>query len=172
MGKKQARVVKFEQTPSAGKKAAIYVRVSSNEFIVSRHDEKKLKEIQPSIEDKVRQSVTTQRADAIQYCQKQVPPWTHQLYEDNDLSGTLGADERPGLAKLLRDVEQGKIHTILVRDVKRLARNNRILKEIIADYLLPKGVELHGLTDAIKISTPNARFYTSVMAEVAELEVL
>ena len=183
MGKKQAKVFKFVPTSKEGKKAGIYIRVSSNEFLLSRREErKKEKEAQEAhsanptsapetIEDKVRQSVATQKEDAIRYCKKQEPPWYYETYEDNEISGTLGKDERPDLDKLLADVAAGKIHTIIVRDVKRLARNARLLKDIIDDYLIPNGVELIGLFDNIHISTPYARFFTAILGEVAELEV-
>lgn len=182
MGKKPAQLVKFEPTPKEGKKAAIYIRVSSNEFRLTRKEAKELRAStkatsnpllpqNEALEDKVRESVATQREDAITYCKQQTPPWAYEIYEDNELSGTLGSDERPKLARLLKDVDAGIIHTVLVRDIKRLARSGRILKDIVATHLLPNGVELHGLTDGTRISTPNARFFTSILAEVAELEV-
>lgn len=178
MGKRPAKNLQFEPTTKEGKKAGIYIRVSSNEFQVSRRAERAQKKDstspasqEDSIEEKVRQSVATQRADAIKYCDRQDPPWVYETYEDNEFSGTLGPDERKGLDRLLHDVQAGKIHTVLIRDVKRLARNARLLKEVVDDYLLPNGVELIGLMDNIHISTPYARFFTAILGEVAELEI-
>lgn len=182
MSKKPLNLSGFTQTSIEGKKAGIYVRVSSNEFLVSRREERRKKaalklsgvEFVPdpeSVESKVRQSVATQKEDAIRFCKQHNPPWEYAIYEDNEKSGTLGAEDRPNLQKLLNDVRAGKIHTIIVRAVNRFSRNNRHLKNIIYNDLMPNGVDLRGLNDGISISTPAGRFFTSILGEIAELEV-
>lgn len=183
MGKKPARLTRFEPTTKEGKKAAIYIRVSSNEFRLTRKEAAELKKKQKEegkspypqndpIQDKVRESVATQRQDAIEFCQKHVPPWPFEIYDkDNGLSGTLGIAARPDLSRLMKDITDGKIHTLIIRDIKRLTRDARLLKEIIGDYLIPYGVCLTGLIDGTNISSANSRFALSILGEVAELEL-
>lgn len=182
MGKKPARITRFEPTDKKGKKAAIYIRVSSNEFRLTRKEVAELKREQKAaglsansqsdpIQDKVRESVATQIEDAIQYCQQQNPPWPYEIYKDNELSGTLDIEERPDLSRLVKDIVDGKIHTLIVRDIKRLTRNSRVLKRIIGDFLIPYGVGLKGLIDGTEISSANSRFALFILGEIAELEV-
>ena len=186
MGKKQASTYEFTQTETSGKKAAIYVRVSSQEFLLSRKDEKKIQEearaknisiakadvaaIKKEIERQVRQSVATQKEDGIRFCKEK--GWEYEIYDkDCDISGTLGSKDRPDLERLEKDIDSGKIHTVVVRDVKRIARNSSVLKNFIHDHLKPHGVNLIGRDDRIDISTPQGNFFTSILAEIAELEV-
>ena len=122
MVKKPARITRFEPTTKEGKKAAIYIRVSSNEFRPTRKENQTLKRQQRAanqpvtppndpVENKVRESITTQKQDAIQYCQQQRPPWPYEIYEDNEFSGTLDIEDRPDLSRLIKDIIDGKIHT-------------------------------------------------------------
>jgi len=178
----------FTPTSKAGKKAAIYVRVSRNEYKLNKKDTRKklnedkisLEEFKAKTERELRQSVKTQKEDGIRYCEQQDPEWEYELYDqDCELSGTLvaGTDAknkkktRPDLDRMLKDVAAGKIHTVIVRDIKRLARNARHLKEIIQDHLVPKGVILHGTSQTLDITTPEGRAFVSMLAEFAELEV-
>jgi len=178
----------FTTTDKAGKKAAIYVRVSRNEYKLNKKDTRKklietgktLEEIKQAGEKELRQSVKTQKEDGIRYCEQHDPAWAYELYDqDSELSGTLvaGTDAknkkktRPDLDRMLKDVAAGKIHTVIVRDIKRLARNARHLKEIIQDHLVPMGVVLHGTAQTLDITTPEGRAFVSMLAEFAELEV-
>ncbi len=160
--------INFTPTLKAGKKAAIYVRVSRNEFNIDEAGEKEL-----------RQSVKNQKEDGIRICDRE--GWEYELYDrDCELSGTYVAgpatkkgkkNVRPDLDRLLNDVKAGKIHTVIVRDIKRLARNTIHLKEIIHKHLLPAGVVLHGTSQPLDITTPEGRVFVSMLAEFAELEV-
>lgn len=153
----------FKPTPKAGKKAAIYVRVSRNEFKAGADGEME-----------TRQSVKTQRADAIDICRRE--GWEHEIYDrDCEFSGTLAAGKqgtgRPDLERLLQDVRDHRIHTIIVRDIKRFARNGRHLKEMIFDDLIPNGVVLKGTNQPLDITTPEGRVFVTMLGEFAELEV-
>jgi len=160
--------VEFKSTSKAGKKAAIYVRVSRNEYAIDDAGEKEL-----------RQSVKNQKDDGIRHCERE--GWEYELYDkDCELSGTFVAgpmlpkgkrNVRPDLDRLLNDVKAGKIHTVIVRDIKRLARNTVHLKEIIFKHLIPKGVVLHGLSAPLDITTPEGRVFVTMLGEFAELEI-
>ena len=163
MGKSQFS--DFKPCDKAGKVAAIYIRVSRNEFKSG-----------PDGEEEQRQSVKTQESDAIERCKKE--GWKYKVYSaDCDLSGTMpaGTDktkgERADLNTLLKDVDAGLIHTIIIRDLSRIARNARHLKEIVFDRLIPNGVNLYGLNQPLDITTAAGRVFVSMLAEFAELEV-
>lgn len=162
----------FVRTSVEGKKAAIYVRVSQNEF--QRKSKRKPDDGGPDERElEARQSVKTQRSDAIAICEKN--KWQYEIYDkDCETSGTLVAGKDTGrkdLARLLEDVEKKRIHTIIARDVKRFARNNRHLKDIIFDFLIPNGVPLVGTSQPLDITTPEGRVFVSMLGEFAELEV-
>jgi site-specific DNA recombinase len=174
MGKKLAQNLEFRQTPSEGKKAALYIRVSSNEFLVTRKDEraKGIHRTEADIESLFRESVRTQKEDAIAYCKKQHPPWDYEIYdEDCDISGTLDSDERPGLERLLKDISQGTIHTVVIRDISRFARNMYVLERMIKEHLFPAGVNLIGMDDGISIATPMGKFLTQILGAMAERQI-
>src|SRR5450756_2619759 len=111
--------LRFKQIPYEGKKAALYVRVSKDEFILNESGERE-----------ERTSVTTQRDDAVEYAKGK--KWAYEVYDqDSDISGFEDIAKRPGISKLLQDVRDGKIHTVVVREVKRLSRNQSQLSHII-----------------------------------------
>src|SRR5688572_25511810 len=61
-------------------------------------------------------------------------------YEDNDVSATSGK-ARPAYARMLRDVEHGRVGAVVVWDVDRLTRTPRELEDVI-DYADRKGLQL------------------------------
>lgn len=80
--------VEFKPTTKAGKRAAIYVRVSRNEFTTGDDGEKEL-----------RQSVKNQKEDGIRHCERE--GWEYELYDkDCELSGTFVAGPRLPIAIL------------------------------------------------------------------------
>lgn len=67
-------------------------------------------------------SIASQRACIQRYIRANFPPETaFEEISDDGFSGTNM--NRPGIQKLLRLVEAGKVRTIIVRDLSRLARN-------------------------------------------------
>ena len=162
----------FDRTDIEGKKAAIYVRVSQNEFQRKSNQKPASGELDKS-ELEARQSVKTQRSDAIKICKEN--DWKYQIYDkDCETSGTLIADSKTGrkdLARLIDDIKNKRIHTVITRDVKRFARNNRHLKDLIFDVLIPNGVPLIGTSQPLDITTPEGRVFVSLLGEFAELEV-
>jgi putative DNA-invertase from lambdoid prophage Rac len=69
-----------------------------------------------------RQDVRTQRHALVEYCKKQLYP-KHEvhIYADEGVSGTK--DDRPALARLLKDAATGKIDRVIVFELSRLSRN-------------------------------------------------
>jgi DNA invertase Pin-like site-specific DNA recombinase len=69
-----------------------------------------------------RQDVRTQRHALVEYCKTRLYP-KHEVhvYADEGISGTR--DDRPALARLLKDAASGKIDRVLVFELSRLSRN-------------------------------------------------
>ena len=156
--KPKSTIIEFKQTSFENKKAGIYVRVSRNEFQKGKNGEKEM-----------RQSVKSQEATAIDYCKNK--KWDYILYKkDCDLSGHLKAGEmgRKNLGKLYDDIKKGLIHTVIVRESKRLYRNNYYLKGMVYEVLLPWGVNLIGTDRPIDITTQRGRMFLSIEGEFAE----
>lgn len=80
-------------------------------------------------------------------------------------SGTR--EERPGLTRLLGDLEEGDVLTVWKLD--RLGRSVSHLVSVV-DELGRRGVEFRSLTEALDTTTPGGRLLFHVMAAVAQFE--
>jgi DNA invertase Pin-like site-specific DNA recombinase len=78
-----------------------------------------------------------------------------------------GRKERPGLARVLQELQPGD--TLVVCKLDRMARSLRELLNISAD-LETRGVNLRVLDQAIDTSTPAGRLLYQVLGSVAEFE--
>ena len=78
-------------------------------------------------------SIENQKAILSDYIEKQ--GWTlREIYVDDGFSGTTF--DRPGVQRLLDDVKQGVINTILVKDMSRFGRNYIMVGQYL-DYVFP-----------------------------------
>ncbi len=96
--------------------------------------------------------------------------WTiTDWHTDEGKSGTLNANERPGLAAALESVETGQAVALIAAKSDRLARSVHTLTGLMvqADR---QGWSLTAADGTVDTSTPAGRFQTHIMAGVAELE--
>lgn len=107
------------------KKVAVYTRLSVNEY--GRRDD----------------SLDTQRALLAGYVQEQ-GLGDPLFYVDSDISGTYF--DRPGLVRMVGDINSGLIGTVVVKDLSRLGRNNGETLTFL-DFLHEKKVRLISLGD-------------------------
>ena len=94
-----------------------------------------------------------------------------QLHTDAGLSGTLPPSKRPGLARLLVELERaprGKT-TLLVCRLDRLGRSAREVLNLEYE-LRRRGVRLESITEALDSTSPAGRAYLSLLATFAEFE--
>lgn len=80
-------------------------------------------------------------------------------------SGTR--EDRPGLTRLLDDLEEGDVLTVWKLD--RLGRSVSHLVSVV-DELGRRGVEFRSLTEALDTTTPGGRLLFHVIAAVAQFE--
>lgn len=86
------------------------------------------------------------------------------IYNDK-ISGSRA--ERPGLAKALEMLREGD--TLVVCKLDRLGHSIKSLLDLVGN-LHQKGIQFKSLTDAIDTGTPSGRFFSQVMASLAEME--
>ena len=90
----------------------------------------------------------------------------------DDLGGTRsgrGTKNRTGWAEVIRRVESGGIAGVVAKDVSRLARNARLVREL-SDVCTAKGTRLR-LADMPNVdpTTPEGKLLMAMMANVAEM---
>jgi DNA invertase Pin-like site-specific DNA recombinase len=71
------------------------------------------------------------------------------VHTDAGLSGTLPADERPGLAAVLSEVRAGEVDGVVVRDLDRLAREVTVQEAVLADLWRRDDVLVFAVTSGL-----------------------
>ena len=89
------------------------------------------------------------------------------LYDDGGFSG--GSMERPGLKRLLADVEAGKVDTIIVYKVDRLTRSLADFAKIV-DVLNAAGASFVSITQSFNTTTSMGRLTLNVLLSFAQFE--
>jgi site-specific DNA recombinase len=89
------------------------------------------------------------------------------LYDDGGYSG--GSMERPGLKRLLEDVETGLIDTIVVYKVDRLTRSLADFAKIV-EALDARGVSFVSITQQFNTTTSMGRLTLNVLLSFAQFE--
>ena len=150
----------FKQTPYENKVAAIYVRVSSDEF----------KKNSAGVAER-RASVTTQIKDLTTYAENH--GWKHQLYDaDCDISGGDEIEDRPAMQQMIADIQTGKVHTVICREMKRIFRNELAQQQFVYKVLLPCGCDLQSPFERIDIKTHDGRRMLGLKGSEAQGELI
>ena len=141
----------IRSTPIAGRLAAIYARVSSEE-------------------QRENQTIKTQIEAAKRWVEFQKlvehPIDIADLYLDDGVSGTIALAERPAGQRLLDDAAHGKFALVLVYKIDRLGRDPRDI--LNATHRLDQlGVAVKSLTEEFDLSTPSGKFMFNVFAAAA-----
>ena len=123
------------------KATAVYVRVSSKQ-----------------------QDQRSQESDLVRWAKGQEGEVVR--YQDTFTGKTM---QRPGLDKLLADLREGKLSTVVVWRLDRLGRTAKGLTALF-DELRELNVNLVSLKDSLDLSTPAGRLMANVLASVAAYE--
>ena len=89
------------------------------------------------------------------------------LYDDGGFSG--GSMERPGLKRLLADIEAGRVDTIVVYKVDRLTRSLADFAKIV-DVLDAAGASFVSITQSFNTTTSMGRLTLNVLLSFAQFE--
>ncbi len=90
-----------------------------------------------------------------------------EIYRDEGISGTR--TRRPGLDKLLADVEAGNIKTVVTYSLSRLSRSVAHLLSTLKALEAAK-VNFISVTESIDLSTPAGRMLMVILGSIAEFE--
>lgn len=130
-------------------KVGIYVRVSTLEQATEGY------------------SIQEQTDKLKKYCD--VKEWSvGDVYTDPGFSGS--SLKRPGMQKLINDVEQQRIDAVLVYKLDRLSRSQKDTLYLIEDVFLKYNVHFVSLNENFDTSTPFGRASIGMMSVFAQLE--
>lgn len=93
----------------------------------------------------------------------------YEMYLDEGVSGAKALADRNDSARMLEDVKQGKIKTVYVYRLDRLARSVKHTLDTY-EYLEKYGVRLVSMTEAFDTGTPTGKFFMTLLASIAALE--
>lgn len=71
----------------------------------------------------------------------------YEIYTDDGYSGTMF--DRPDFKRMIRDIENGIVGTVIVKDLSRLGRNYSMAGYYTDEYFVSHGIRLISLTDNI-----------------------
>lgn len=91
-----------------------------------------------------------------------------QVYNDGGYSGSNM--NRPALAKLLRDVENGEVDTILIYKLDRLSRSQKDTLYMIEELFIKHDTALISLSESFDTSTAFGRAMVGILSVFAQLE--
>lgn len=78
--------------------------------------------------------------------------------------------ERPGIQKVIHEVEQGNTDMVLVYKLDRLSRSQKDTLWLIEDCFLPNNVDFASMQESLDTSTPFGRAMVGILSVFAQLE--
>ncbi|AVX21645.1 site-specific DNA recombinase [Carboxydocella sporoproducens DSM 16521] len=131
------------------KKVGIYIRVSTQEQAEEGY------------------SIQAQKDRLISYCKAK--DWNIvDIYVDGGYSGSNL--DRPGIQKLIEDVNNGKLEVVLVYKLDRLSRAQKDTLYLIEDVFLKNNVDFVSMNESFDTSTPFGRAMIGILSVFAQLE--
>lgn len=121
----------------------------------------------------VRKSKATEKGESIENQIKRgkdlcnYKGWSYQIYEDYDVSGKNL--DRPSFKKLMYDINQGMIHTLVCYKLDRVSRSVNDFSTLIED-LDRKGVDFVSLKENFDTTSPMGRAMMMITSVFAQLE--
>ena len=131
------------------KKACVYTRVSTDEQVEGYSLEEQERRCKAQIESKGWQYIGT--------------------YSDPGISGRTMV-KRPGLQRMFRDIEDGKIQAVVVYKLDRLSRKQKDTMMIIEDVLLENDITLVSLNETLDTTTPWGRAMIGILSSFNQME--
>ena len=148
--KKAKKTANQAQLPLTRDRAAVYVRVSTEDQAASGYG----------------LDVQRERCAAMAV----VKSWrVVAVFADEGLSGTLPVEDRPGLAALMAAAGAGEIDAVIVLALDRLGRKTGLVLDVV-DQLAASSVEVVSVKEALDTTTPSGRFVLTMFAALAQLE--
>lgn len=129
-------------------RVAIYIRVSTEEQVHGF-------------------SIDMQKERLAAYCTSQ--GWeAPDMYIDDGYTGTN--TDRPALKRLIRNIENGKIDSVVVYKLDRLGRKQKDVLHLLEDVFEKNNVSFKSATEPFDTSTPLGKAMLGILAVFAQLE--
>lgn len=135
------------------KRASIYLRCSTEEQSKPGHYGLQVQE------DRLRQFCASQGYELLE----------ENIYRDEGYSGTLEAEDRPGLNLAFEGAKNKQYDLLIVYRLDRLFRNQRKLLNALAK-LVEYGVAFQSSTESFDTDTPSGRLMLQILGSFAEHE--
>lgn len=132
----------YEDKGKQMKRAAVYIRISSND-----------------------QKTALQDDELPEYCQYR--KW--QIVETYTDVLTGSKDRRPALDRLMMDAHRRKFDVVLIWKFDRFARNTRFLLEAVETFLA-LGIDFVSFTENLDTTTPMGKAVVTILGALGELE--
>lgn len=91
-----------------------------------------------------------------------------EIYIDGGFSGANL--ERPGIEKLINDIEKKQFDTVLVYKLDRLSRSQKDTLFLIEDVFLPSNIDFVSLQETLDTATPFGRAMIGILSVFSQLE--
>ncbi len=91
-----------------------------------------------------------------------------RVYTDDGYSG--GSLERPGITRLIDDVEHGEITHVIVMKLDRLSRSQKDTLHLIEDIFIPHNVAFISMQESFNTNTAFGRAVVGILSVFAQLE--
>jgi DNA invertase Pin-like site-specific DNA recombinase len=127
------------------KKVALYSRVST---------------------DKQENGLQAQTRSLLEYC-KTRSITEYEVFEDFNVSGSKAS--RPQLDRMMKEVREGKIDTVVVYSFSRFARSTRFLLESLEEFSLLK-VNFVSISESVDLGSALGRAMFTIISAIATLE--
>ena len=111
-------------------------------------------------------SINNQRLKIKQYCELHNLTLIEEIV-DEGVSGKTS--KREGYLRLLDMIENGKCDGVIVYSLSRFSRNTMDTLSSI-EKMNQKGITFHSLSESIDTSSPNGRFFLTILSSLSQLE--
>lgn len=147
---KRKQVVTVTAEPKIKNRAAIYLRVSTDDQASDGY------------------GLDVQRAQCEAYAAA-FGLTVVTTYSDDGISGTKPAEQRPGLARAIADAKSGQYDVLIFAAVDRLARKASLLLTLW-DVFEGMDIAIVAVKERVDTSTPVGRLMRTMIAAIAEFE--
>ncbi len=91
------------------------------------------------------------------------------FYVDDGISGTKPVAKRPGLRKMLEDIESGRVDAVVISSLDRLGRSAHIIINLVEEFR-QKYIALVSCKESFDTSTPQGQLMLGIFAVLAQFE--
>lgn len=111
------------------------------------------------------ESIATQKSRLMEYAKKN--SLNPVIYDDAGFSAR--DTNRPAMIRLLKDIQDGNVRTVVITKIDRITRSIQDLLSLI-NLFQERNVSFVSLGDSIDTTTPTGRFYLRFTGEIAQWE--